>query len=65
MTSLITINKNKELFYNLKQQLCQPSTEIKIISVIGKAVFRKATKNTSVRTKKRVNKGAKVIKVSK
>jgi hypothetical protein len=28
-------------------------------------VFRKATKNTSVRTTKRINKGAKVIKVSK
>lgn len=43
MTSLITINTSKNLCYNLKNPICQPDTEIKVISVIGKARTGKST----------------------
>lgn len=43
MTSLITINTSKNLCYNLKNPICHPNTEIKVISVIGKARTGKST----------------------
>ena len=43
MTSLITINTSKNLCYNLKNPVCNPNTEIKVISVIGKARTGKST----------------------